>query len=106
MKYFTKIRTILLSRFKKEKNESWVKERRIICFNCPHNTKNKEKISLKLKASKLLSDFYSLVTFSEYKELGSCSICTCPIFYKSREIEEECDAQPSKWKSIYIPNKQ
>jgi hypothetical protein len=41
----------------------------------------------------------------EKEELGSCTICGCPIFYKTKIKEEECEAEPSKWDSIYIPNK-
>jgi len=97
------IKMLLLSRFKKEKNEQWVQDRRQICKVCPYNTKNLESISRKQKIVNFFSKIYSAITFSENEDLGECSICTCPLFYKTREKEENCDK--NKWKSIHIENK-
>lgn len=52
----------------------------------------------------ILSDFLTFVTFAEKTNLGTCKICFCPLYYKTMEMEEICEANPSKWKSIYIPN--
>lgn len=100
-----KFLTIVKSRFKKDSKEDWVTERRTACKNCKYNTKNQTNISLRVRLIKLLSDFLTLITFAEKRDLGNCSICTCDLFFKSLEIAETCEATPSRWKSIYIPNK-
>lgn len=102
-----KIWTILKSRFTKDKNEDWVKERREICKNCiTYNSLHyKEKTSLKNRIYKVLSDFYTFITFAENEELGQClhPECGCPTFFSTLIPEGNCP--DNKWKSIYIPNK-
>lgn len=97
-KIIQKIKTIALSRFKKTKDEDYVKERREICRTCPLNTKNQEKVNLKIKLIKFISDLYTFVTFNKKTDLGSCGheTCGCDIFYKSIEIDEKCPEK--KWK--------
>jgi len=103
-KLLKKLQIIILSRFKKPKNEKWIKDRRIACFNCEHNTNNTNKLSIKLKIMIILSDFYTWITLNEKTNLGNCKICTCDLYYKTSEITEICEARPTKWKSIYKPN--
>ena len=97
---------VISSRFKKESNEDWVLERRDTCKTCEFNSLNsKEKRTVKSRIFKFLSDFLTFITFSKNENLGVCTICDCPLYYKQLTEEEECHAEPSKWKSIYIPNK-
>lgn len=102
-----KLKTIILSRFKKESQEDWVEERRRICKVCEYNSKNKEKLSIKERFFKFLSDLYTFITFSDSEDLGECE-CLCSIYYKTLEETEECFAkekgEEDKWKSIYKPN--
>ena len=100
-KIIWKIRTIILSRFKKPQNQEWVELRRSICKNCPHNSKKTTTLSLKVRLTRLLSDFLTWITRAEQEDLGHCTICTCPIFFKSLEKLEKCDA--GYW-SVYEPN--
>ena len=82
-----KIKTILLSRFKKKNTQSFVRHRRRVCHFCSYNSKNTDNISLKNKVLKLLSDFYSAVVFSKGEDLGQCTHkdCGCDIYYKTQE---------------------
>ena len=90
-----KLFRILRSRFIKTKQESWIEHRRKICSTCPLNTQNLKNVSLKIKILIKLSNFYSFITLAKFRELGTCSLCGCPIFFKSQDKEEECEA--NKW---------
>lgn len=96
----SRIFRIVLSRLKKPtKNQEIVNERRSVCSSCNFNTKNQEKLGLKVWILKQFSDFYSWVTFNKDEDsLGNCSACdACSIFYKTAEVEyEECPK--NKWK--------
>lgn len=105
MRSLKKIKRIILSRFKKETKEKWIKDRRVICLGCTFNTLNQERVTLKVRILRALSNFYTFITFSERKKLGFCGICGCDLYYSTRENESECSDTPPKWKSIYIPNK-
>lgn len=95
-----KIRTIVLSRFKKENQEEWVEVRRSICKSCVFNSKNQEKIKLNKRVLILLSDFYSFITGNKKKDnLGNCTYCqSCSIYYLTEEKYEACPA--GKWTYI------
>ena len=92
-----KILRIIKSRFtKKDQLEPWQKERRIECSKCIFNTLNSPKQPLKVRFMIWLSNLYTFITFNEKTKLGNCSICTCDIFYKTLDNEENCDK--NKWK--------
>lgn len=96
-KLFKTILTIIKSRFKKESEESErIKNKRNICKTCPFNSLNMEKIPLKKRILKQLSDFYSYITGnSEVDVLGNCNACeACSVYYKT-ENEDECPKD--KW---------
>ncbi len=95
-----KIKTIILSRFKKETGESWIEERRKICAPCPYNTLNQSRTTIIAKIYKFFSNFIDWLTDADKDELGDCK-CGCPIYYLTREEESEC---PEGYWSIYIPN--
>lgn len=99
-----KIWTILTSRFRKEREEDWVKERREQCAKCCHNTLNIKDISWKVRVAKLFSDFYTAITLAKNKNLGQCSICFCELYFKQLMPEESCSAdligEDPKWTSI------
>jgi len=101
-----KIWRIIKSRFENETGEQWVSERREICRTCLYNSLNASGTTLKQKVYKAISDFYTWLTRSENEHLGECE-CTCSIWYKTRQISEECWAKEEygddKWKSIFIP---
>jgi hypothetical protein len=85
-----KIIRILTSRFKKDKKEQWVLDRRKTCSLCHYNSLNQKKLSLKIKILKTLSDFYTWITFQEKTDLGTCTDCGCDLFYKTMTEEENC----------------
>lgn len=94
----SKLKTIILSRFKNNKEEIWIKKRREICLECKHNsliggTPNMYKFFLAT-----LSSFYSwLVGKSKEDSLGNCTACdSCSIYYKTLELDETCPKH--KWK--------
>ena len=99
------IRTIILSRIKKPQTTQEVEFKRKQCKTCEYNTLNIEKLPLKKRLIKLLSDFYSWITNNRKVDvLGGCSICGCSVYYKT--IDEQHCPHPSqdKWQSIYLPN--
>lgn len=105
---FRKIWMILSSRFRKEREEDWIEQRREACRVCTHNSLNNSETSTKKRLLKFLSDLYTKVTFAKYEDLGTCE-CSCPIALKTRERDEICWAAEEygddKWKSIFIPQK-
>ena len=100
-KIIWKIKTIILSRFKKPQNQEWVELRRSICKNCPHNSKKTTTLSFKVRLTRFLSDFLTWITRAEQEDLGHCTICTCPLYFKTLSEESECDL--GFW-SIHKPN--
>jgi hypothetical protein len=87
------ILTIIKSRFKKDKEEDWVKKRRETCKGCSYNSKNVEIIPFNKKITIWLSNFYSWITGKKREDnLGNCFGCplTCSIYYKSNEELEVC----------------
>jgi hypothetical protein len=97
-----KIKTIIFSRFKKPKETNWIKERRSKCAKCTFNTKNIEKLSIRVRIIKSLSDLYSTITGNrKVDNLGNCTACEiCSIYYKTAESVEYCPAKPKKWGSV------
>ena len=91
-KFIRTIWIITLSRFKKEKNDQWIKDRRAKCKLCPFNTKNMVRVPQRELYIKILSDFYSKITGNaEVDNLGNCSECdSCSVYFKTREGVEEC----------------
>ena len=97
-----KIRIILLSRFKNKEETQEVRDRRLTCLECEHNSLNATSQSwfhLFMTAS---SSLLSLITFRSEEEgsFGYCNLCGCDIFFKSLELEDEDCVHPdgSKWK--------
>lgn len=77
----------------KNRNEPWVKERRAICEECPFNTINIEKKSVKER-------LFIFLNLSK----GVCSACFCGIKRKTLIKQsvcglEEIGSEP-KWKEI------
>lgn len=100
------IQTVCLSRVKKTKTEQWIKDRRKICYVCPYNTRNLDKISFKQKVSRFFSNCLTLIMTGRLNEDNSeCSICTCTLTYKTKSEYEGCNHPvEDQWKSIYLPN--
>ena len=95
-----KLKTIILSRFKKQNQTEWVKERKKECKKCPFNSKNQEKIKFNKRVLILISNFYSFITGNLSKDnLGNCTACkSCSIYYKVEEPYESCPK--GKWEHI------
>ena len=92
-----KIKIIALSRFKKPKNEQWIKDRIKQCEVCPFNTKNMTKISIKQRVCRVLSNVLTLITTGHLNEDNSeCSLCECTLLYKIPEPTSKCD--DNRWK--------
>jgi hypothetical protein len=93
-----KLRTIVMSRFRKQREEDWVKERRVTCLECENNSLNDTSSTLAHDFLAALSYFYSWITGRAKDEgtYGSCNICGCDCFFKSLIKEEECPK--GKWK--------
>ena len=94
---FKKLWTILLSRNKKPNQEQWIKDREKKCLKCPFNTKNMEKISIKQKVYRVLSNLLTLLMTGKLnKDNSECSLCGCTLSFKQAEITEKCD--DNRWK--------
>jgi len=88
--FIKKIPTIIKAKIKDKKKletEEWYKERIEICSDCPLNSKNKEKKSVRyyiLSILNLRNDF--------------CTDCGCELTAKASEEMEECPQ--GKWKQL------
>jgi hypothetical protein len=94
-----KIKTIILSRFKSNK-EKWVEARRLICLGCEYN-------SLYVSSPRgyrffltTASRAYSWITGRlKDDKLSNCTACSmCSIYFKTAEKEEICPK--GKWEII------
>ena len=96
------LKTIILSRLTKPKEELEVLIKRRICKGCEYNSLNAEKIELKKRVLIWFSDFYSTITGNKEEDsLGNCLACSsCSIYYKSL-YEDHCPHPiENKWKII------
>jgi len=85
------LKTIILSRLTKPKEDKEVLRKRKICKGCSYNSLNVEKIPLKKLIVIKVSDFYSWITDKgEDDILGNCTDCGCSVYYKSQEELENC----------------
>lgn len=93
-----KLKIIILSRFKNNNEEEWVKKRRVTCLECKYNSLNASNKTLVHYFLAALSKFYSTLTFRKKDDtLGNCLACeSCSIFFKSAEEDETCPK--NKWK--------
>lgn len=97
MKICKTILNIIKSRFRTDYS-SWVLRRRKVCFSCPHNSKNTNKSTIKLKVYKVFSNLFSFITMSKSEDLGECTICLCDVYWKSLITKEEGEDCPlKKW---------
>lgn len=96
-----KIKTILLSRVKHNKEEEWIRIRRKTCLGCKFNTLNGGSLKGYRFFLAISSYAYSYL-MGRIKEdiLGICSICGCSIFYKSEGIGNLCEHTPPKWEIL------
>lgn len=101
-----KIKTILLSRIKDNKEEQWIRDRQMICLRCENNSINSSRFSVYRFFLTTLSTLLSFFTgrLKEEGSIGYCNICGCDNYFKTSIEEEECSDNPIKWESIYIPN--
>ena len=97
----SKIKTILLSRIKHNKEEEWVQKRRLTCLECNYNTLNGGSLKGYRFFLAISSYAYSYL-MGRIKEdiLGICSICGCSVFYKSEDKGRQCEHKPTKWESL------
>ena len=94
-----KIKTILLSRIKHNKEEEWIERRREICLKCEHNTLNGGNLKgYRFFLATSSSLFSKLMGRAKEDILNECSLCGCSIFFKSAEKDENCIA--GKWETL------
>jgi hypothetical protein len=94
------LKTIILSRLTKPKENKEVLRKRKICKDCDYNSSNMINIPLKKQIFKKLSDYFSLIAGKKEEDnLSNCEAClSCSIFYKTI-YEEDCPhPQGDKWK--------
>ena len=95
----SKIKTILLSRIKHNKEEEWIIGRLNTCFECKHNTLNGGILKgYRFFLANLSVRYSKLMGRAKEDVLGECSLCGCSIFYKSAEKDEKCVA--GKWETL------
>ena len=94
----SKIKTILLSRIKHNKEEEWVVRRLNTCLECNYNTLNGGSLKGYRFFLAIISSAYSkLMGRAKEDVLGECSACGCSIFYKSESLE---DCVKGKWETL------
>ena len=94
----SKIKTILLSRIKHNKEEEWVIRRLNTCLECDYNTLNGGSLKGYRFFLAIISSAYSkLMGRAKEDVLGECSACGCSIFYKSESLE---DCVKGKWEAL------
>jgi hypothetical protein len=95
-----KIKTILLSRIKHNKEEEWVKRRVVTCLECNYNTLNGGSLKGYRFFLVMLSSLYSkLMGRSKEDVYGNCSACSmCSIYFKAFEPDEMCIK--NKWERL------
>lgn len=95
-----KIKTILLSRVKHNKEEKWVTERVTTCLECKYNTLNGGSLKGYRFFLATLSSFYSKIMGRSKEDIfGNCSACSmCSIYFKASEKDENCIKD--KWKKL------
>lgn len=100
-----KLLTIIKSRFRQQREEAWIKERRATCLECEYNSLNTTSTSLAHNFLATLSYFFSWIFGRADRDhkAGICTICTCPINLKIVETEEEYACphpDGNKWEKV------
>lgn len=97
----SKIKTILLSRIKHNKEEEWVIRRLNTCLECDYNTLNGGSLKGYRFFLANLSVLYSKIMGRSKEDgtMGYCNICGCDNFWKASSEEEQCSDSPPRWKS-------
>lgn len=87
-----KIKTILLSRIKHNKEEQWVKRRIETCLECNYNTLNGGSLKGYRFFLATLSSLYSRLMGRAKDDIyGNCTACeACSIYFKAFEKDENC----------------
>lgn len=101
-KILNKIKIILLSRLKHNKEEEWVRDRQKICLSCENNSINSSGFNIRRFFLATLSTLLSFLTgrIKEDGSIGYCNICGCDNFWKISMEGEQCSANPPKWESF------
>lgn len=97
-----KIKTILLSRIKYNKEEEWVVRRLNTCLECNYNTLNGGILKGYRFFLANLSVLYSKLMGRSKEDgtMGYCNICGCDNFWKASSEEEQCSDNPPRWKRL------
>lgn len=95
-----KIRIILLSRVKHNKEEEWVKRRIATCLECNYNTLNGGSLKGYRFFLAMLSSLYSKIMGRSKEDIyGNCTACeACSIYFKAFEKSEVC--KKNKWEVL------
>lgn len=95
-----KIKTILLSRIKHNKEEQWVIRRLNTCLECDYNTLNGGSLKGYRFFLANLSVLYSKIMGRSKEDVyGNCTACeACSIYFKAFEKEENC--KKGKWETL------
>ena len=99
-KILNKLKIILLSRVKHNKEEQWVKRRIATCLECNYNTLNGGSLKGYRFFLATLSSLYSQLMGRAKEDIyGNCSACSmCSIYFKAFESDENCIK--GKWKTL------
>ena len=96
-----KIRTILLSRIKRNNSEEkWVEARRKICLGCEYNSLNVSSLNGYTFFLTTASRFYSWIMGRSKEDVyGNCTACeACSVYFKAFEKLETC--KKNKWEIL------
>ena len=95
-----KIKTILLSRIKHNKEEQWVIRRLNTCLECDYNTLNGGSLKGYRFFLANLSVLYSKIMGRSKEDVyGNCTACeACSVYFKAFEKLETC--KKNKWEIL------
>jgi len=99
-----KLKMILLSRVKHNKEEQWVKKRITTCLECNYNTLNGGNLKGYRFFLATLSSLYSKLMGRAKEDIyGNCTACeACSIYFKAFEKDEDCIM--GKWENLNNKN--
>lgn len=98
----SKIKIILLSRFKTNKEEKWVRDRQKICLSCENNSINSGGFNIYRFFLATLSTLLSFFTgkLKVDGSIGYCKICGCDNYFKTIIDAEKCSDNPPRWEKL------
>lgn len=89
------LKSISISRKEYGNLKDYQLERLKICKKCPHNSDNKNRLTIKEKLLKQLNKLLDFLYGIKVTEDAICTLCGCNLIHKTSQKSENCDI--NKW---------